>query len=215
MRLAKSSPHKAILVASLLLYIGGLLFPAVEYDAMSSQPVAISRAHLWHEPVGQIQMAPGYFHLALGWLGMLLPPQITPLGWLANPAYFLALLAARWGKAGLMRCFAIAALAFAAFSLVLVNVSPMRVMLHDPVQQFWSAIRPLAGFWLWLAAIITLNVYGFLMSSAPAGTAPSAGSGASSGAGASAKSGAAIRSSASSSSAAASAGSGDEPAHGR
>ncbi len=212
MRLVKGSPHKAILVASLLLYIGSLLFPAVEYDAMSSQPAAISRAHLWHEPVGQIQMAPGYFHLALGWLGMLLPPQITPLGWLANPAYFLALLAARWGRAGLVRGFAIAALALAAFSLVLVNVSPMRVMLHDPVQQFWSAIRPLAGFWLWLAAIIVLNVYGLLMSSVPAGAAPSAGAGASTGA-VSPKSGAVARSSAPSSSAAASAGSGDEPAH--
>jgi hypothetical protein len=212
MRLVKSSPPKAILVVSLLLYVGSLLFPAVEYDAMSSQPVAISRAHLWHEPVGQIQMAPGYFHLALGWLGLLLPPQITPLGWLANPAYFLALLAARWGRAGLVRCFAIAALALAAFSLVLVNVSPMRVMLHDPVQQFWSAIRPLAGFWLWLAAIIVLNVYGFLMSSARAGSAPSAGSGAATGAVAP-KSGAAARSITPTSSAGASAGSGDEPAH--
>jgi hypothetical protein len=164
MRLANISPQRALLIASLLLYLGSLLFPAVEYDAMSSRPqtaAAIGAAHLWHDPVGQVQMAPGYFHLALGWVGLLLPPQFTPLGWLANPAYFLALLATRWGKAGLARSCAIGALALAAFSLVLVNVTPMRVLLHDPVPQFWSAIRPLAGYWLWLAAILAMNLYVF------------------------------------------------------
>ena len=169
MRLANTSSQKAILVASLVLYVGSLLFPAVEYDAMSSLPVADGHTHLWHQPVGQVQMAPGYFHLVLGWLGLLVPPQYTPLGWLANPAYFLALLAARWGRVALVRGFAIAALIFAAFSLVLVNITPMRVLLHDPVPQFWSAIRPLVGFWLWLAAILALNVYAFLMNGHPAG----------------------------------------------
>jgi hypothetical protein len=162
MRLANISPQKALLTASLLLYLGSLLIPAVEYDAMSSRPqTAIGAAHLWHDPVGQVETAPGYFHLVLGWLGLLLPPQFTPLGWLANPAYFLALLATKWGKAALGRFLAVSALVLAAFSLVLVNLTPMRVLLHDPVPQFWSAIRPLAGYWLWLAAIIAMNVYVF------------------------------------------------------
>ena len=168
MRLANLSPQKALLIASLLLYLGSLLFPAVEYDAMSSRPptIASGAAHLWHDPVGQVQMAPAYFHLPLGWVGLLLPPQFTPLGWLANPAYFLALLASRWGKAGLARCLAVGALTLAAFSLVLVNLTPMRVLLHDPVPQFWSAIRPLAGYWLWLAAIVAMNGYAFSATSA-------------------------------------------------
>jgi hypothetical protein len=169
MRLAKSHSQKAALLASLLLYLGSLLFPAVEYDAMSSQPATRS-THLWHEPLGQVETVPGYFHLGLGWLGMLLPPQITPLGWLANPAYFLALLAARWGRVFLTRCLTIASLALASCSLVVVNMSPMRVLLHDPVPQFWSAIRPLAGFWLWIAAILALNVYAFLLRRADAGS---------------------------------------------
>src|SRR5262249_27159534 len=38
MRLANIAPQKALLAASLLLYLGSLLFPAVEYDAMSSRP---------------------------------------------------------------------------------------------------------------------------------------------------------------------------------
>jgi len=168
MRLAKS--QRAVLLASLLLYLGSLLFPAVEYDAMSSQP-AIHTTHLWHAPLGQVETVPGYFHLALGWIGMLLPPQITPLGWLANPAFFLVLLAARWEKIVVARVSAVASLALAACSLVLVNMSPMHVLLHDPVPQYWSAIRPLAGFWLWLAAIATLNVYAFLLRRPAAGSA--------------------------------------------
>ena len=170
MRLANIAPQKAILAASLLLYCGSLLFPAVEYDAMSSRPqpaAAIDAGHLWHHPLGQIEMAPGYFHLAFGWLGMLLPPQFTPLGWLANPAYFLVLLTARWGKVALARSLAVGALGLAAFSLVLVNLSPMRVLLHDPVPQFWSAIRPLAGYWLWLAAIAAMNLYVFRLPAPP------------------------------------------------
>jgi hypothetical protein len=171
MRLANIPPQRAILLASLLLYVVSLLFPAVEYDAMSSTPqTSVAAAHLWHEPVGRVEMARGYFHLALGWVGMLLPPQVTPLGWLANPAYFLALLAPRWGKSALARCLALASLLLAAFSLVLVNLSPMRVLLHDPVLQFWTAIRPLTGYWLWLAAILALNVYVFRMAS-PSGSA--------------------------------------------
>lgn len=162
MRLANSHSQKAVLLASLLLYLGSLLFPAVEYDAMSSQP-AMHAAHLWHAPLGQVEKVPGYFHLALGWIGMLLPPQITPLGWLANPAFFLVLLAARWEKIIFARGLAVASLALAACSLVLVNMSPMHVLLHDPVPQYWSAIRPLAGFWLWLAAIAALNVYALLL----------------------------------------------------
>ncbi len=164
MRIANITPQKAVLAASLLLYLGCLLLPAVEYDSVSSRPhptAAISSARLWHEPIGHIESAPGYFHLALGWLGILLPPQFTPLGWLANPAYFLALLAARWGRVMLSRCLAVAALALAASSLVLVNLTPMRVLLHDPVPLFWSAVRPLTGYWLWLAAIIVMNVYVF------------------------------------------------------
>src|SRR6185437_15021748 len=127
--------------------------------------------HLWHAPLGQVETVPGYFHLALGWIGMLLPPQITPLGWLANPAFFLVLLAARWEKIVVARVSAVASLALAACSLVLVNMSPMHVLLHDPVPQYWSAIRPLAGFWLWLAAIATLNVYAFLLRRPAAGSA--------------------------------------------
>ncbi len=152
------------MAASLLLYVGCLLLPAVEYDSVSSRPhpaAPIGTARLWHEPVGHIESAPGYFHLALGWLGILLPPQFTPLGWLANPGYFLALLAAHWGKTLLSRYFAVVSLVLAASSLVLVNLTPMRVLLHDPVPQFWSAIRPLTGYWLWLAAIIAMNVYVF------------------------------------------------------
>lgn len=170
MRLANIHPLKAVLMASLLLYLGSLPIPAVEYDAMSSRPppgAAVSAAHLWHKPLGQVEEARGYFHLALGWLAMLLPPQFTPLGWLANPAYFLALLAARWEKAGLARCLGVASLGLAACSLVVVNLTPMRVLLHDPVPQFWSAIRPLAGYWLWLAAIIAMNVYVFGVTNSP------------------------------------------------
>jgi len=163
MRLANSHSQNAVLLASLLLYLGGLLFPAVEYDTMSSQPVVHS-THLWHEPLGRVERVPGYFHLALGWVGMLVPPQITPLGWLANPCYFLALLFARWRRITLARSLAGLSLVLAASSLVLVNLSPLRVMLHDPVPQFWSAISPLIGFWLWLAAIAALNVYGLLLS---------------------------------------------------
>jgi hypothetical protein len=173
MRVANIPSQRAIFWLSLLLYVGSLLIPAVEYDAMSSRPPpadAIDAAHLWHHPVGQVQMAPGYFHLALGWLGILLPPQFTPLGWLANPAYFLALLAVRWGKGGLARCLAASALVLAAFSLVLVNLTPMTVLLHDPVPQFWSAIRPLAGYWLWLAAILAMNVYVFRTTNGPTGS---------------------------------------------
>ncbi len=162
MRLATSHSQKAALLASLLLYLGSLLCPAVEYDAMSSQPV-VHATHLWHAPLGQVERVPGYFHLALGWIGMLVPPQITPLGWLANPAFFLVLLAARWGRIVFARCLALASLALAACSLVLVNMSPLHVLLHDPVPQYWSAIRPLVGFWLWLAAIGALNVYAFLL----------------------------------------------------
>ena len=167
MRLANITPQKAVLAASLLLYLGCLLLPAVEYDSVSSRPhpSALGSARLWHEPVGHIESAPGYFHLALGWLGILLPPQFTPLGWLANPAYFLALLAARWGRVTLGRCLAVSALALAASSLVLVNLTPMRVLLHDPIPLFWSAIRPLTGYWLWLAAIVAMNVYVFRMTS--------------------------------------------------
>jgi hypothetical protein len=44
----------------------------------------------------------------------------------------------------------------------------MRVLLHDPVPQFWSAIRPLAGYWLWLAAIAAMNLYVFRLP-APSG----------------------------------------------
>jgi len=163
MRLANSHSQKAVLLASLLLYLGSLLFPAVEYDTMSSQP-AVHSTHLWHEPLGRVQIVPGYFHLALGWIGMLVPPQITPLGWLANPCYFLALLFARWRRITLTRSLAGLSLVLAASSLLIVNLSPLRVMLHDPVPQFWSAITPLAGFWLWLAAIAALNVYGLLLS---------------------------------------------------
>jgi hypothetical protein len=169
MRLANIPPQKAILAASLLLYLSSLLFPAVEYDAMSSRPqpaAAVATGHLWHDPVGQVQKAPGYFHLVYGWVGMLLPPQFTPLGWLANPAFFLALLAVRWGKAALARALAVCALILAASSLVVVNLTPMRVLLHDPQTQFWSAIRPLTGYWLWLAAIAALNVYAFWVPSA-------------------------------------------------
>ena len=169
MRLANSHSQKAVLLASLLLYLGGLLFPAVEYDTMSSQP-AVHSTHLWHEPLGRVEVVPGYFHLALGWIGMLVPPQITPIGWLANPCYFLALLFARWRRITLMRSLAGLSFALAASSLVVVNLSPLRVMLHDPVPQFWSAISPLAGFWLWLAAIAALNVYGFLLSRPASGS---------------------------------------------
>src|SRR6185437_4880487 len=153
MRLANSHSQKAVLLASLLLYLGSLLFPAVEYDTMSSQP-AVHSTHLWHEPLGRVQIVPGYFHLALGWIGMLVPPQITPLGWLANPCYFLALLFARWRRITLTRSLAGLSLGLAASSLLIVNLSPLRVMLHDPVP----------GFWLWLAAIAALNVYGLLLS---------------------------------------------------
>lgn len=162
MRLANSHSQRAVLLASLLLYLGSLLFPAVEYDTMSSRP-AVHSTHLWHEPLGRVERVPGYFHLVLGWVGMLVPPQITPLGWLANPCYFLALLFARWGRITVTRSLAGLSLALAASSLVIVNLSPLQVMLHDPVPQFWSAISPLAGFWLWLAAIAALNVYGFLL----------------------------------------------------
>lgn len=162
MRLANSHSQKAVLLASLLLYLGSLLCPAVEYDTMSSQP-AVHSMHLWHEPLGRVETVPGYFHLALGWIGMLVPPQITPLGWLANPCFFLALLFARWRRVTLTRALAALSLVLAASSLLLVNLSPLRVMLHDPVPQFWSAISPLIGFWLWLAAIAALNVYGLLL----------------------------------------------------
>ena len=162
MRLANSHSQKAVLLASLLLYLGSLLFPAVEYDAMSSQPT-IHAAHLWHVPLGQVERVPGYFHLALGWIGILVPPQVTPLGWLANPAFFLVLLAVRWGRIVFARCLALASLVLGACSLVLVNMSPLHVLLHDPVPQYWSAIRPLAGFWLWLVAIGAINIYAFLL----------------------------------------------------
>ncbi len=170
MRLATSHPQKVALLASLLLYLGSLLCPAVEYDAMSSQPV-VHATHLWHAPLGQVERVPGYFHLALGWIGLLVPPQTTPLGWLANPAFFLVLLAVRWERILLARGLALAALALAACSLVLVNMSPMHVLLHDPVPQYWSAIRPLVGFWLWLAAIAALNVYAWLLRRPAAGAA--------------------------------------------
>jgi hypothetical protein len=169
MRLANTPSQKAVLLASLLLYLGGLLFPAVEYDTMSSRP-AVHATHLWHEPLGRVEKVPGYFHLALGWVGMLLPPQITPLGWVANPCYFFALLFARSRRITLTRSLAGLSLALAASSLVVVNMSPLRVMLHDPVPQFWSAIRPLTGFWLWLAAIAALNVYGFLLNRPASGS---------------------------------------------
>jgi hypothetical protein len=169
MRLANSHSQKAVLLASLLLYIGSLLCPAVEYDTMSSQP-AVRSTHLWHEPLGRVERVPGYFHLALGWVGMLVPPQITPLGWLANPCYFLALLFARWRRIILARSLAGLSLLLAATSLLLVNLSPLRVMLHDPVPQFWSAIAPLAGFWLWLAAIAALNIYEFTLSRPASGS---------------------------------------------
>ena len=165
MRLANGHSQRALLLASLVLYLGSLLFPAVEYDAMSSQP-AVHSTHLWHEPLGRAEAVPGYFHLGLGWVGLLLPPQVTPLGWLANPAYFLALLLARRGKVTLSRSLAVISLGLASCSLLLVNMSPMHVLLHDPVAQYWSAIRPLAGFWLWLAAIVALGVYAFLLSPA-------------------------------------------------
>ncbi len=163
MRLANLTPQKAILAASLLLYLGCLVLPAVEYDSVSSRPhpQTLHSQGLWHQPVGQVQAAPGYFHLALGWVGLLLPPQFTPLGWLANPAYFLALLAGRTGRMALSRWLAIGSLILATSSLLLVNLSPMRVLLHDPVPQFWSAVRPLPGYWLWLAAIVALNIYVF------------------------------------------------------
>ncbi len=176
MRLANLSPQKAVLAASLVLYVGCLLFPAVEYDSVSSRPhpaAPLGTARLWHEPVGHLESAPGYFHLALGWLGILVPPQFTPLGWLANPAYFLALLAVRWGRPAIGRSLAVGSLVLAASSLVLVNLTPMRVLLHDPIPQFWSAVRPLAGYWLWLGAISAMNVYVFRLTNA-SGRAPKA-----------------------------------------
>ena len=154
----------------MLLYLGCLLLPAVEYDNMSSRPhpeLQADARHLWHQPIGQIQAERGYFHLALGWIGIILPPQVGALGWLANPAYFLAFAASRRGRATLSRVLGLAALALAACSLVLFNLEPMQVLLHDPVSQFWSALRPLAGFWIWIGAIALMNVYAFQAATAP------------------------------------------------
>lgn len=146
--------HFVLPMISGLLYLSCLAAPAILFEKVceGSNPKD-HIAGLWQTPNGTTETRGGMGLLLLGAIGVIVM-QWGALSWLANPLYLLALIAALVKLTLVARISIIAALGFALVSLHLTNWSPL--LADEGEVCYLSAIRPLPGHWLWLAAMVTL-----------------------------------------------------------
>ncbi|HTB22166.1 MAG TPA: hypothetical protein VK914_05630 [bacterium] len=139
--------YEPSLPASILWFLSALLFLACLY-----LPAELFESS---KTVDQ-----GWFFLVFGPCGLVFPSKLGLLGWLANPFYLMALLQARIRVGFVFFLFVGLALLAAFFSVPVFNTYPVpvnQVIVGGP-----DLMSPLAGYWLWLAAMVVLLVSGLV-----------------------------------------------------
>lgn len=141
-------------IGVLAFYIGALALPAAGFIIVgdSSSPVFFLR--LWALVPGKVET--GFSMLMGGWIELFLG-QIGAAGWIANVLFTIGLFRF-WSPPSFgfqARSMSSLAIGLALASLPLTNLSPI---LANEAGWKMAALVPLAGYWLWLASMVTLWV---------------------------------------------------------
>ena len=140
-RYGPSTPASILWLLSVLLFLASLYLPA--------QLFVTSKA------VDQ-----GWFFLVFGPCGMVFPAKLGLMGWLANPFYLMSALRARIRIGFSFFLYVTLAIVAAVLCVPVFNSFPVpvnQVNMSSP-----DPMSPLAGYWLWLAAMLVLLISGII-----------------------------------------------------
>lgn len=149
----------ALTTLALALYVGALALPAVGFVITGDSSSPVWMLQLWPLVPGDVKT--GLSLLSAGWIGLLLA-QVGAFGWVANVLFAIGV-SRLWNRPSLgmqAKWMADGALGLALVSLPLTNLVPI---LANEAGSRMVAKVPLAGYWLWLAAMSTLWVASRIM----------------------------------------------------
>lgn len=148
--------RQLLLILSAAIFLLCLTQPAVDFETVCRHfPASLKVAGLWHEPLGQIETLSGLYLFLSGFLGVLFM-QPAAVAWLANVFYFASLCMALGEISVPSRRLASLSLILAVVSLPITNFYPLPA--DEGGVCYFSAISPVSGYWLWLAAIVVLTI---------------------------------------------------------